>query len=148
MENSELWKNYIFKSRDILYRKYSRAIPFYVFIFLSLINYVPKRYIKFFEKLIKPLKIKCSFRVLDRRLRFYIGSNLYDFKYHGGYIHELRVSENLLRLTPANSVFYDVGCAVGWYSVLLAGKCKKIIGFDPCDNASLENIKLNEISNF
>jgi len=63
-------------------------------------------------------------------------------------IHELRVSENLRRLTPPNSIFYDIGCPVGWYSILLSDKCKKIIGFDPYDKSSLLNIELNKINHF
>jgi hypothetical protein len=140
--------NYIIKSRDLIYRKHNRASPFYVYILLLLLNYIPKRFIASFEKLLKLLKLTCKFKILNRELKFYLASNLYDFKYHGGFIHELRISENILRLASYDSIFYDVGSAVGWYSILLSKKCKKIFGFDPEDNASLENVKLNEIKNF
>jgi hypothetical protein len=86
--------------------------------------------------------------VLDKELKFYINSNLYDFKYHGGFITELRISENILRLASNGSVFFDIGCALGWYSILLSNKCKKIFGFDPYDDSSLINIPLNKIDNF
>lgn len=150
MDKKELKKNYIIKS-DLLYRKYNNARPFYIYVLLLILNRIPKRFLAFFEIILRPLRLKCSFRVLDKELKFYINSNFYnfyDFKYHGGSITELRISENILRLAPNDSVFFDVGSALGWYSILLSKKCKRIFGFDPYDNSSLSNIHLNKIDNF
>jgi hypothetical protein len=147
MDKKNLSKNYIIKS-DLLYRKHNKVRPFYAYILLLILNYIPKKWIALIKKILHPLKLRCSFKILDRELKFYIDSNSYDFKYHGGFIHELRISENILRLVPNDAVFFDIGCAVGWYSILLSEKCKKIFGFDPYDNSSVANVRLNKIDNF
>jgi len=141
-------KNYIIKSRDLWYRKNTTAKPLFVYVILILLNKVPKRYIGIFTPIFRILRLKCTFQVLNRKLRFYLHSNLYDFKYHAGGIHELRISENFLRLMPDDSIFFDVGCSVGWYAILVAEKCKRVIGFDPYDTSSVMNIRLNGIKNF
>ena len=148
MNKEEMRKYYKIRSGDLIFRRYNRAKPIFMYLFLSMMSYVPKRYIHFVSRIIDPLKLKSTFYVLNRKMNFYISSNLYDFKYHGGLMHELRISENLLRLCPNNAVFYDLGSATGWYSILLSKKCKKIYGFDPEDQSSLKNIRLNQINNF
>lgn len=145
-------KYYTIKSKELIYRKDPKVKPFYIYILLSILSKIPTRLItrlsKFLGVLLNPLRLKCKFMVLNKELLFYLHSNLYDIAYHGGMPHELRISENVLRLTPENSIFFDIGCAIGWYSVLLSDKCKKIIGFDSHDKSSLLNTRLNRINNF
>lgn len=141
-------KFYRVKSGDLIYRKFTKAKPILMYFFLLAINYIPKKFIHYLAGPVNFLKLKCHFTVLNRKLFFYIGSNLYDFKYHGGFTHELRISENILRLCPKDAVFFDIGAAVGWYSILLSQKCRKIYAFDPEDQSSLKSIGLNKMDNF
>jgi SAM-dependent methyltransferase len=108
---------------------------------------IPKNMV-ILEMLCRGLHLKCRFTVLNREMKFHLHSNINQLIYEGGLIHELRISENLLRLAPNNCVFFDIGCAIGFYSILLSKKCKRIVGFDPYDKSSLLNISLNNISNF
>jgi len=145
MEESKYYK---IRSAELLYSKGAKIEPWYLYIILALLNKFPTKLVMPLKVFFKTFRIRCNFTVLNRVMHFYLYSNFYDFKYHGGMAHEIRVSENLLRLTPQSSVLFDIGCATGWYSILLSAKCEKILGFDPYDQSSLPNIKLNGIKNF
>lgn len=145
--------DYIVKSGDLVYRKHLAARPYFVYLILSILNKIPLHRMPFWFStalaiIFRTVGLKATFTILNRTLRFSIHSNIHDFRYHGGMAHEPRVSELLLRVAPKNSVLYDIGCAVGWYSILLAEQCTHIIGFDPYDDSSLVNTKLNGMENF
>lgn len=133
---------------DLLYRKSQRARPLLSYALLATLPLIPSMFDRTITSLCRALKFECDFTILNRSMRFHVHSNLEAFRYHGGFAHELRVSENLLRLTPEGCIFFDIGCSFGWYSVLLAKKCKRIIAFDPYDRSSLENVALNNIRSF
>lgn len=145
--------HYIIKSGDLIYEKNVAARPYAVYLILSILNKIPlHRMPSLFSTVLGEVfrltRLKATFTILDRTLRFYIHPSIHDFRYHGGMAHEPRISEFFLRVAPNNSVLYDVGCALGWYSILLAKRCTRIIGFDPYDASSSINVKLNGIKNF
>lgn len=140
-------KNYKIRSGDLLYRKDERAQPYFAYLALSFLNIIPREFLPAFAFLFKAIRLKVRYRVLDRVLYQYPHSDIIDAKYMGGMPHEIRVSENFLRLAPANAVFYDIGSAVGWYSILLSKKCSKALAFDPENSSILENARLNNVNN-
>lgn len=139
---------HFFKKSDLIYPKNYRVKPYCIYILLLMLNKVSTSLLGLFRIIFKILRLKCKFKILNKELHFYIYSNIESFKYHRGMACETRISENFLRLMPRDSLFYDIGCALGWYSILVADRCKKIIGFDPYDKSSLLNISLNNINNF
>lgn len=148
---SQLNKNYK-KVSDLLYQnqKNLRAKPFFIFLFLAALNRIPKRILIAIGPFLNFLKFRCKFTIFNKDLYFYADfkNPEYPIRYAGGMSHELRISENILRLARDNSTLFDIGCSFGWYSVLLSDKCKKIVAFDPNDDSSLPNIKLNKVRNF
>lgn len=133
---------------DLLYRRNDRARPLFSYLTLLILYRIPPRWDGLVTAVLRAASLECRYAILDRRLRFQVHSNLATFRYLRGRTHELRVSETFLRLMPDAGVFFDIGCSIGWHTILVAHKCARIIGFDPYDRCSLGNAALNGVRNF
>lgn len=61
---------------------------------------------------------------------------------------EKKTTDWILSNLEENKTFVDVGHSTGWFSLLVASKGYKVIGFEPMDVAyrrALENMKLNNL---
>ena len=72
---------------------------------------------------------------------------------HQGSIWEPLETAVILSLLPSGSVFYDLGAALGWYTIIAAlkvGKAGRVVACEPeSENCRLlrQNIKQNELTN-
>jgi len=146
------FNHFTVRGKELFYQGNIKVRPFYIRIILILFNKLGTRInvkIRNFSKsFFKTLRLKGYFNILNKKVSFYLYSSVSELIYHAGLPSELRISENLLRLTPPQSIFYDIGTSMGLYSLLLSDKCQEIIGFDPYDDSSLINTRLNRMNNF
>jgi len=65
-------------------------------------------------------------------------------------IHEPEVQEALIELSSEDTVAYDVGAYVGFFTLLLARACARVVAFEPNPESRKrlqENVELNRLDN-